>query len=83
MKLQMLLVAGAMCASTNIKKRTLHLFKDYEQQINYLLAQKPMTVDELELAVDPAEKDVFIEVIRELVDSEEVYYDEVWVLHKK
>lgn len=41
-----------------------------------------MTVDELELAVDPAEKEVFIEVIREMVDSEELYYDEVWVLHK-
>jgi ATP-dependent DNA helicase RecQ len=65
------------------KKENTALIKDYEQQINYLLAQKPMTVDELELAVDPAEKDVFIEVIRELVDSEEVYYDEVWVLHKR
>ena len=42
-----------------------------------------MTVDELELAVDPSEKEVFIEVIREMVDSGELYYDEVWVLHKK
>jgi ATP-dependent DNA helicase RecQ len=65
------------------KKENNALFKDYEQQINYLLGQKPMTVDELELAVDPAEKGVFIEVVRELVDSEELHYDEVWVLHKK
>lgn len=65
------------------KKENTALFKDYEQQINYLLKQKPMTVDELELAVDPSEKEVFIEVIREMVDSGELYYDEVWVLHKK
>lgn len=65
------------------KQENTALFKDYEQQINYLLAQKPMTVDELELAVDPSEKEVFIEVIREMVDSGELYYDEVWVLHKK
>lgn len=65
------------------KKENTALFKDYEQQINYLLKQKPMTVDELELAVDPTEKEVFIEVIREMVDSEELYYDEIWVLHKK
>lgn len=65
------------------KKENTALFKDYEQQVNYLLTQKPMTVDELELAVDPAEKEVFIEVIREMVDSEELYYDEVWVLHKR
>jgi len=65
------------------KKENTALFKDYEQQVNYLLTQKPMTVDELELAVDPAEKEVFIEVIREMVDSEELYYDEVWVLHRR
>lgn len=65
------------------KQENTALFKDYEQQINYLLTQKPMTVDELELAVDPAEKEVFIEVIREMVDSGELYYDEVWVLHKR
>jgi ATP-dependent DNA helicase RecQ len=81
-------VTDATCGRCDVcidkhKKENTALIKDYEQQINYLLAQKPMTVDELELAVDPAEKDVFIEVIRELVDSEEVYYDEVWVLHKR
>ncbi|MBX2898168.1 MAG: RecQ family ATP-dependent DNA helicase [Cyclobacteriaceae bacterium] len=65
------------------KQENTALFNDYAQQINYLLTQKPMTVDELELAVDPSEKEVFIEVIRELVDSAELYYDEVWVLHKK
>lgn len=65
------------------KKENSALIKDYEQQINYLLTQKPMTVDELELAVDPAEKEVFIEVVREMVDSEDLFYDEVWVLHKK
>ncbi|MBX2915690.1 MAG: RecQ family ATP-dependent DNA helicase [Cyclobacteriaceae bacterium] len=65
------------------KKENTALFKDYEHQINYLLTQKPMTVDELELAVDPAEKEVFIEVIREMVDSGELYYDEVWVLHRR
>ncbi len=65
------------------KKENTALINDYEQQINYLLSQKPMTVDELELAVDPAEKEVFIEVIREMVDSEVVYYDEVWVLHNR
>ncbi|MCW5911159.1 MAG: RecQ family ATP-dependent DNA helicase [Cyclobacteriaceae bacterium] len=65
------------------KQQNTALFKDYEQQINYLLTQKPMTVDELELAVDPTEKEVFIEIVREMVDSEELYYDEVWVLHKR
>lgn len=59
------------------------LFTDYEQQVLYLLGQKPMTVDELESAVDPKEKDLFIEVVRDMVDSARIAYDEFWVLHKQ
>lgn len=81
-------ITDATCGTCDVciekhKQENTALFKDYEQQINYLLAQKPMTVDELEMAVDPAEKEIFIEVIREMVDSGELYYNEVWVLHKR
>jgi ATP-dependent DNA helicase RecQ len=65
------------------KKENLVMLKDYEQQILYLLKQKPMTVEELETAVDPTEKELFIEVVREMVDSAQIEYDEFWVLKKK
>lgn len=65
------------------KKENLLMLKDYEQQILYLLKQKPMTVEELETAVDPTEKELFIEVVREMVDSAQIEYDEFWVLKKK
>lgn len=58
------------------------VFKDYEEQIQYLLNSKPMTVEELESAVDPRDKHIFVEVVREMVDSGILVYDEVWVLHK-
>jgi len=64
------------------KTENLAMLKDYEQQILYLLKQKPMTVEELETAVDPQEKELFIEVVREMVDTAQIAYDEFWVLRK-
>jgi ATP-dependent DNA helicase RecQ len=64
------------------KTENLATLKDYEEQITYLLKQKPMTVEELEAAVDPQEKELFVEVIREMVDDAKIAYDEFWVLRK-
>ena len=54
--------------------------KDYHDQVLALLHQKPMTSDELELAVNPDDHELFIEVIREMLDDNEIKYDEYWVL---
>jgi len=71
-----------MCDVCISKRKTENLaeLKDYEQQVLYLLKQKSMTVEELEAAVDPAEKELFIEVVREMVDAAQIAYDEFWVL---
>ncbi len=57
-------------------------FIEYEQRVNQLLSQKPMTVDELERLVNPHDHHLFIEVVRELVDQGLIKYDEYWVLRK-
>jgi ATP-dependent DNA helicase RecQ len=64
------------------KKENLAALQDYESQILYLLKQKPMTVEELEESVDPDERELFLEVIREMVDRAVIGYDEFWVLKK-
>ena len=71
-----------MCDVCISKRKTenLAMLKDYEDQILYLLKQKPMTVEDLEAAVDPKEKELFIDVVREMVDSAQIAYDEFWVL---
>lgn len=66
----------------NRRKENLTILKDYEQQILYLLKQRPMTVEDLETAVDPTEKELFIEVVREMVDSAQIAYDEFWILRR-
>jgi ATP-dependent DNA helicase RecQ len=53
---------------------------DYHQQINHLLHKKPMTVDELETAVNPSDHHLFVEVVREMVDDGKIAYDDYWVL---
>lgn len=65
------------------KKDSSAVLKDYIDQIHYLLDQKPMSVDELETAVAARDKDLFIEAVRELVETGSIFYDEVWTLHKK
>lgn len=68
-------------ASRKTENKT--LITDYEQQILFLLARNPMSVEELEAAVDPKEKEIFIDVIRDMVDSEKIFYDEFWILRIK
>lgn len=64
------------------KKENLAVFSDYHDQIIYLLRQKNMTVEELEQAVSPNDHELFIEVVREMVDSVEIGYDAFWVLSR-
>ena len=65
------------------KKENESALRDYREQIFYLLKQKPMTVEELETGVAPNDQDLFVEVVREMVDSEVIAYDEFWVLRMK
>ncbi len=62
------------------KKDNGKAFHDYEQQVKYLLTEKPMTVDELESAIAPRDRHLLIEVIREMVEQGTIQYDEFWVL---
>ena len=67
---------------TKKKKENLAELKDYENQILYLLRRKPMTVDELENEVKPDDRELMLEVVREMVDENKITYDEHWVLRK-
>ncbi|MEQ9414665.1 MAG: ATP-dependent DNA helicase RecQ [Cyclobacteriaceae bacterium] len=62
------------------KKENQTEIKDYHDQILLLLKQKPMTSEELEKAVNPGDQELLVEVIREMLDANEIKYDEFWVL---
>ncbi len=65
------------------KKQDRSVIIDYQNQITYLLTQKPVSPEELEESVCPKDHDLFVEVVREMVDAAKIYYDDSWVLHLK
>ncbi len=65
------------------KKENLQALSNYRDQILYILKQKKMPVDELENAVDPTDKEVFVEVVREMLDEGILYYDDFWLIGVK
>ena len=71
-----------MCDVCIDRKKTedLYALKNYREQILYLLKQKKMPVDELETAVDPKDKEVFVEVVREMLDEGILVYDDFWLI---
>lgn len=62
------------------KKEDLHALKNYREQILFLLNKKKMPVDELETAVDPKDKELFVEVVREMLDEGVLRYDDFWMI---
>jgi ATP-dependent DNA helicase RecQ len=65
------------------KKENLAALKDYREQVLYLLKQQSRPVDALETAVDPRDKELFIEVVREMLDEGAIAYDDKWMLKLK
>jgi len=75
-------VCGICDVCLNKKKRDNEaLFTRYQNQIRYLLKKSPLAMEVLEESVAPADHDLFIEVVRDMVDGQEIQYDEVWLLH--
>lgn len=64
------------------EKRKAHIKHEtkYHDQIRNLISDQSMTTDELVDFINPTEKELFLEVIREMVDAGELKYDDKWRL---
>lgn len=74
------------CGSCDVcvdKKKTESntLVTSYRQQVLNTLWNQPLSVEELESSLAPRDVNLFLEVIRELVDERLLYYDDFWILH--
>lgn len=64
------------------KKRTnLNALKAFEEQIRFFLAQQPLAPESLVEAAAPEDEELFLEAVREMVDSNQLFYDHHWILH--
>jgi len=69
-----------------IDKRKRENSKSVEElriQILRLTKENVFTIDELEERISPADTELFVEVVRELVDEGKIFYDDVWRLRSK
>jgi ATP-dependent DNA helicase RecQ len=52
-------------------------------EVLLLLTANTMSVEQLEERIAPNDRELFVDVVREMVDNGEIVYDEVWRLRKK
>ncbi len=62
------------------KKENTQTVVELREEIIRLVKGQLFTVDELETRIAPADTELFVEVIRELVEEGRIKYDEVWRL---
>lgn len=63
------------------KRKDKTRWNSFTEQILNLLQNRPMSLDELESEITPADHNLFTEVIRELLEDQKIRYDEFWVVH--
>lgn len=62
------------------KKDNLRQMEGLRAEILHVLSERTLSVEELEDHIAPDDHELFIDVVRELVDDGEVRYDETWRL---
>jgi ATP-dependent DNA helicase RecQ len=65
------------------KKENLKEIAELKKEILTLVKEKLYTIEQLEKRITPPDTELFIDVIREMVDDGEIEYDSVWRLKKK
>jgi ATP-dependent DNA helicase RecQ len=62
------------------KKDNTAAFENLIREILTVMKNKPLTLEELEQQVAPKDRELFVDVVRELVDEGKLEYDKVWKL---
>jgi ATP-dependent DNA helicase RecQ len=65
------------------KKESLVEIKELRKEVLTLVKTKLYTIEQLEKRISPLDTELFIDVIREMVDDGEIEYDSVWRLKIK
>lgn len=69
------------CIHQKKKQAVVHVDR-YHQLIDHLLIEGPLLVEEIMEKINPSDRDTFLQVIRDMVDREELKYDDLWRLHR-
>ena len=62
------------------KKENQHAFDDLRSEVTSVLKKKSLTVEQVEELISPKDHELFVDVVREMVDEGVLAYDHVWKL---
>jgi ATP-dependent DNA helicase RecQ len=62
------------------KKENLKAYKDLREEILVVMKNEALSVEQLEQRITPEDREMFVDVVRELVDEGVLRYDDVWRL---
>jgi ATP-dependent DNA helicase RecQ len=62
------------------KKDNAHAFEELREEIVAVMKKNVLTVEQLEHQISPRDRELFVDVVRELVDEGVLSYDKVWKL---
>lgn len=65
------------------KKDNQRAFNDMRSEVLLLLSKKPLSIEQLEELIAPADHELFIDVVRDMVEEGAIMYDDVWRLNAK
>jgi ATP-dependent DNA helicase RecQ len=62
------------------KKANAKAYDELKTEIMTIIRSKPITIEALEQQIAPKDRELFVDVVRELVDESRLAYDKVWKL---
>ena len=62
------------------KKENLHAFEDLREEVQFVLRKKALSIEALEEQIAPTDHELFVDVVREMVDEGLLQYDRSWRL---
>lgn len=65
------------------KRENLNDYTELHEEVLNVLKDKLFTIEQLEEKIQPKDSELFVEIIREMVDNGEIEYDDVWRLKVK
>lgn len=63
------------------KKENLSAFEDLHAEIISIVKKNPITVEQLEEVIAPRDHELFVDVVRDMVDEGMLVYDDAWKLN--
>jgi len=62
------------------KSENLHAFEDLREEVQFVLRKKALSIEALEEQIAPRDHELFVDVVREMVDEGLLQYDKSWKL---